>query len=65
MAAEREPLDAPTASTEVDEHMGIGRYLSTRLSSLVPPMRPAPNPIKALALLNTTQWLSFAVCRVM
>ena len=39
----------------------IGRYAITRLPSLVPPMNPAPNPFKALALLNTQQWLFFWV----
>lgn len=40
----------------------IRRYIITRLPTLVPPMNPAPNPIKMLALLNRQQWLFFLVC---
>jgi SHS family lactate transporter-like MFS transporter len=50
-------------SPDVEEHMSIGRYIATRIPSLVPPMNPAPNPFKALMLLNRTQWLNFTVCR--
>lgn len=39
----------------------IRRYIITRLPTLVPPMNPAPNPIKMLALLNRQQWLFFLV----
>lgn len=38
-----------------------GRYALTRLPTLVPPMNPAPNPLKALSLLNREQWLFFSV----
>lgn len=41
---------------------GIARYLITRVPTLVPPMNKAPNPIKALTLLNRRQWLFFLVC---
>ncbi|KAL9611757.1 MAG: hypothetical protein Q9167_003605 [Letrouitia subvulpina] len=44
-----------------DQHMGIGKYLATRLPTLKPPMAKAPNPIKLLRLLNTQQWLFFLV----
>jgi SHS family lactate transporter-like MFS transporter len=46
---------------EEEERMSIGRYLLTRVSTLVPPMNPAPNPIKALMLLNRQNWLFFLV----
>lgn len=39
-----------------------GRYLITRLPTLVPPMNKAPNPFTTLTLLNSQQWLFFAVC---
>jgi SHS family lactate transporter-like MFS transporter len=38
------------------------QYLKERLPTLKPPMRKAPNPFKALALLNRQQWLFFSVC---
>ncbi|RJE23836.1 transporter [Aspergillus sclerotialis] len=50
-----------TASPDIEEHMSIGRYIITRIPTLVPPMRRAPNPLKALALLNLQQWLFFMV----
>lgn len=43
------------------EHMSAGTYLSTRLSTLKPPMTKAPNPIKLVRLLNLQQWLFFLV----
>lgn len=46
---------------DVEENMGIGRYILTRIPTLVPPMNPAPNPFKALTLLNCQQWLFFLV----
>ncbi|KAJ9214842.1 hypothetical protein DTO166G4_3434 [Paecilomyces variotii] len=39
----------------------IGRFLVTRIPTLVPPMHRVPNPIKALKLLNKQQWLFFGV----
>ena len=42
-------------------HMGLGRFLATRPSSLKPPMNKVPNPISLLRLLNTKQWLFFLV----
>ena len=41
--------------------MSPGRYLATRISTLKPPMRKAPNPFKTLALLNLQQWMFFLV----
>jgi SHS family lactate transporter-like MFS transporter len=41
----------------VEEKQSIGRYIATRLPSLKPPMKKAPNPFAALALLNKQQWL--------
>lgn len=43
------------------DHMSVGRYLSTRLSTLKPPMTKAPNPIRLFRLLNLQQWLFFLV----
>ena len=43
------------------EHVTVGTYLATRFSSLKPPLEPLPNPFKLLAMLNTEQWLFFAV----
>ncbi|KAL5340356.1 major facilitator superfamily domain-containing protein [Aspergillus crustosus] len=37
------------------------QYLKDRIPTLKPPMRKAPNPFKALALLNKQQWLFFWV----
>ncbi|KAL4876628.1 major facilitator superfamily domain-containing protein, partial [Aspergillus karnatakaensis] len=37
------------------------QYLKSRIPTLKPPMRKAPNPFQALALLNRQQWLFFAV----
>jgi hypothetical protein len=54
------PVDSH--SPDIEENMSIGRYIATRIPSLKPPMRPAPNPFKALTLLNRQQWLFFAVC---
>ncbi|KAJ5317400.1 hypothetical protein PENANT_c055G06172 [Penicillium antarcticum] len=50
-----------TASPDVEENMSVGQYIATRFTSLVPPMNPAPNPFKALTLLNKQQWLNFLV----
>ncbi|KAF2789901.1 sugar transporter family protein, partial [Melanomma pulvis-pyrius CBS 109.77] len=41
--------------------MSVGRYVSTRISSLKPPMTRVQNPISLLRLLNTQQWLFFLV----
>ncbi|KAJ6021427.1 hypothetical protein N7540_006931 [Penicillium herquei] len=49
------------SSPDVEENMSIGRYIVTRIPSLKPPMRKAPNPFTALALLNFQQWMFFLV----
>lgn len=41
--------------------MSVGQYVSTRISSLKPPMTRVQNPITLLRLLNTQQWLFFLV----
>ncbi|KAL8810563.1 MAG: hypothetical protein Q9200_002485 [Gallowayella weberi] len=53
--------DSPNYDVMRDSHMGIGRYLATRLTTLKPPMARAPNPFKLLATLNLQQWLFFLV----
>ncbi|EAW11966.1 sugar transporter family protein [Aspergillus clavatus NRRL 1] len=57
-----QPYDESSTTSVEDSHrMSPGRYLVTRVSTLVPPMNPAPNPFKALAMLNKEQWLFFLV----
>ncbi|KAI1613527.1 sugar transporter family protein [Exophiala viscosa] len=46
---------------EPDGAMSIGRYLSTRMSTLRPTMSLPPSPFKLLAMLNRQQWLYFGV----
>ncbi|KAL8647185.1 MAG: hypothetical protein Q9226_006539 [Calogaya cf. arnoldii] len=53
--------DSPSDAAMKDSHMGLGRYLATRLPTLKPPMARAPNPFKLLAMLNLQQWLFFLV----
>ncbi|RHZ65945.1 sugar transporter family protein [Aspergillus thermomutatus] len=54
--------EEPVSATDEDgPRMSIGGYLITRIPTLKPPMNPAPNPFKALALLNKQQWLFFLV----
>lgn len=48
-------------NTPRDEPMTAKRYITTRLSTLKPPMAKAPNPIRLLRMLNTQQWLFFLV----
>jgi SHS family lactate transporter-like MFS transporter len=43
------------------EVMSAGRYLSTRFSTLKPPMNKAPNPFRLLAMLNRRQWAFFFI----
>lgn len=59
MATSQHPVQVSPDKEE--NHTSIGRYIATRVSSLVPPMNPAPNPFKALTLLNGQQWLFFSV----
>jgi SHS family lactate transporter-like MFS transporter len=53
--------DSPQENFPETQKMGVGRYLATRLPSLKPPMAEAPNPLKALRMLNLYQWLFFLV----
>ena len=53
------PAEAPNNAPEKLHKMSAARYLSTRLSTLKPPMHPVPNPIRLLGMLNTQQWLFF------
>lgn len=52
---------SPSQYNEHEEHMSIGQYVATRISSLKPPMHKAPNPFSLLRQLNTQQWLFFLV----
>jgi SHS family lactate transporter-like MFS transporter len=54
------PLEA-VESTASTEGMSVGRYASTRISTLKPPMAKVANPFKLLSLLNTQQWMFFLV----
>lgn len=58
---EGKPRAVEVSSPDQEEHTSIGRYLVTRVTTLVPPMNRAPNPIKALMLLNRQNWLFFLV----
>ncbi|KAK2740953.1 hypothetical protein FQN57_005957 [Myotisia sp. PD_48] len=51
----------PGPGTVDKKHGSVSRYLSTRFSSLKPPMHKPPNPIAVLALPNLQQWLFFLV----
>lgn len=55
------PQAEATTPVQQKSHMSIGRYLLTRIPTLKPPMRKAPNPLKSMLLLNTEQWLFFLV----
>lgn len=58
----KEPHHSNTqASSLDDEHMSVGRYCATRISTLKPQNRPIANPFKTLAMLNLQQWLFFLV----
>ncbi|KAI1173228.1 major facilitator superfamily domain-containing protein [Nemania sp. FL0916] len=41
--------------------MSPGRYLATRISSLKPQMRQAPNPIRLLLMLDRHHWAFFSI----
>ena len=43
------------------EEMSAGRYATTRVTTLKPPMHKAPNPIRLLRMLSGKQWLFFLV----
>lgn len=53
--------ESPQGDFSAPEKMSVGRYLSTRLSTLKPPLAKAPNPFKLVRLLNLHQWLFFLV----
>jgi MFS transporter, SHS family, lactate transporter len=52
---------APPRHVREEQHMTARQYITTRISSLKPPMEKAPNPIKLLRLLNLQQWMFFLV----
>ena len=56
---QRDP--SPQNGIAATEKMSVTEYLSTRLSTLKPPMNKAPNPLKLVRLLNLRQWLFFLV----
>jgi SHS family lactate transporter-like MFS transporter len=60
-AAHPPPARTVVSGDDPNEHFTVAKYLRTRLTRLVPPMNPAPNPFKALALLNFQQWMFFLV----
>jgi SHS family lactate transporter-like MFS transporter len=41
------------------QHMSVGQYLRTRVSTLKPPMAKVANPFTLLRTLNLQQWLFF------
>ncbi|RAK97895.1 sugar transporter family protein [Aspergillus ibericus CBS 121593] len=55
------PVQVYTSEEDEPPRMGLGKYLLTRIPTLVPPMNPAPNPFTALSLLSRKQWLFFGV----
>ncbi|OJJ72369.1 hypothetical protein ASPBRDRAFT_124661 [Aspergillus brasiliensis CBS 101740] len=55
------PVQLSAADEDDQPTMSPLKYMATRLTTLVPPMNPAPNPFKALTLLNRKQWLFFGV----
>ncbi len=44
-----------------DDHMSVGQYLKTRITTLRPPMDKIENPFTLLGLLNFKQWMFFLV----
>ncbi|KAL9114492.1 MAG: hypothetical protein Q9227_001573 [Pyrenula ochraceoflavens] len=42
-------------------NLSTGRYITSRIPTLKPPMAKAPNPIRLLGLLNFQQWMFFLV----
>ncbi len=53
--------DEPAPYETEPAKMSIGTYIATRIPTLKPPMRKAPNPFKLLAMLNFQQWMFFLV----
>lgn len=65
---DEEKADTAYVENRSGEHdqadkMSVGKYLSTRFSTLKPPMTTPPNPIKVLGLLSRKDWLFFSVSR--
>ena len=60
------PRRSSEEEADVPPHAGmsVARYIATRVPSLRPPMRKAPNPFKLLTLLNFQQWMFFLVAFV-
>lgn len=58
---ERTRSQVVTSGDDPNAHYSIGEYLRRRITTLKPPMNKAPNPIKALMLLNRKQWLFFLI----
>lgn len=54
-----------SAQYQPDHGMTVGQYISTRISSLKPPMIAPQNPFKQLASLNRRQWLHFGVRQIL
>lgn len=48
-------------TTAPHENMTAGKYITTRLPTLKPPMHQLQNPIKLLRMLNAQQWAFFFV----
>ncbi|MCJ1339798.1 hypothetical protein MMC09_005090 [Bachmanniomyces sp. S44760] len=53
--------ESPIYEHSAPENMSVGQYVSTRISTLKPPLHKMPNPFRLLAMLNTQQWLFFLV----
>ena len=64
-SSDEKPRARSTLDDDIDQPphagMSIGQYIGSRISTLKPPMRKAPNPFKTLALLNFQQWMFFLV----
>jgi MFS transporter, SHS family, lactate transporter len=44
-----------------NQSIGVGRYLATRIPTLIPPMDKVENPFTLLAMLSFKQWMFFLV----
>ncbi|KAG6295485.1 hypothetical protein E4U09_002156 [Claviceps aff. purpurea] len=53
--------DAEDTGAAPHEGMSVSTYLSTRITSLKPPMLPVSNPWKQLRMLNGQQWVFFSL----
>ncbi len=52
--------------SDLPPHHGMtaGQYITTRFSSLKPPMTEAPNPLKLVAMITGRQWAFFFIAFV-